>query len=56
MAEAVWLVTQVVGSNVGGGAWVRAIVGVIVGLAVYVGVLALQRDPDIRSLRAVVSG
>jgi putative peptidoglycan lipid II flippase len=56
MAEAVWLVTRMVGSDVGAGAWVRVVVGVLVGLAVYVGVLALQRDQDVGKLRELVAG
>ena len=39
MAEAVWLVTSQVGGNVGIDAVVRLVVGAIVGVAVYLGVL-----------------
>jgi putative peptidoglycan lipid II flippase len=51
MAEAVWLVTRVVGGDTGGAAWLRIIVGIVVGAAVYVGLLVLQRDPDLGRLR-----
>ena len=55
MAEVVWIVTRLVGDDVGAGAWVRSLAGIIVGLAVYAGVLALQRDPDLRGMRQLVS-
>jgi hypothetical protein len=35
MAEAVWLVARLVGSNAGGGAVWRVIVGTVVGVTVY---------------------
>ncbi len=56
MAEAVWLVTRLVGDDAGTGAWVRSIAGVVVGAGVYVGVLVVQRDADMRELRAVIAG
>ena len=39
MAEVVWLVSRAVGGNSGTGAVARVLVGSVVGLAVYLGVL-----------------
>jgi putative peptidoglycan lipid II flippase len=55
MAEAVWLVTRLVGDDAGAGAWLRLIVGVLVGAAVYIGVLVLQRDDDVGNVRALLA-
>jgi putative peptidoglycan lipid II flippase len=51
MAEAVWLATQQVGGNAGGGAVLRLVVGAVVGVVVYVGVLWLLRAPELDALR-----
>lgn len=51
MAEAVWIVTQQVGGNVGADAIVRLVVGAAVGIVVYVGVLLLLRAPELDALR-----
>ncbi len=51
MAEAVWLVTQPLGGNVGSGAWARLIVGAVVGTAVYAGVLFALGAPELDALR-----
>ena len=51
MAEAVWLVTQQVGGNVGADAVVRLVVGTVVGAAVYLGVLVLLQAPELDAVR-----
>jgi len=51
MAEAVWAATQLVGSNAGGGAAVRVLVGLIVGVVVFIGVLLVLQSPEIHELR-----
>jgi putative peptidoglycan lipid II flippase len=56
MAEAVWLVANQVGDNDGSGALARSVVGVVVGAAVYVGVLLLLRVPEVRQVAERVRG
>jgi putative peptidoglycan lipid II flippase len=51
MAEAVWLVTQQVGGNVGIDAAIRIVVGAAVGTVVYVAVLWALRAPELNALR-----
>jgi putative peptidoglycan lipid II flippase len=51
MAEAVWLVTQRVGGNVGMDAVVRLSVGTLVGAVVYLGVLIVLRAPELDAVR-----
>jgi putative peptidoglycan lipid II flippase len=51
MAEVVWLVTRVVGGTSGVGAAVRVVVGGVVGVAAYLGVLALLRSPELEAAR-----
>jgi len=51
MAEAVWLVTQQVGGNAGSGAAVRLVVGAIVGIVTYAGVLYVLRVPELDAVR-----
>lgn len=51
MAEAVWVVTRAVGSDSGGGALARLVVGGVVGLVVYAGVLLALRAPELGWLR-----
>ncbi len=51
MAEVVWFVTQPIGSNAGAGALARVVVGSVVGAAVYVGLLAALRSPELATLR-----
>ena len=47
--EVTWLIARQVGSNEGTGGVTRVIVGAVVGLAVYLGVLALLRAPELLS-------
>lgn len=51
MGEAVWLVTRSVGGTTGADALVRLVVGGVVGLVVYVGVLTALRVPELEALR-----
>ena len=51
MAEIVWIVVQQVGDTSGVGAFVRVIVGTIVGAAVYLGLLLAFRVPELDALR-----
>lgn len=51
MAEAVWLVSQLVGGNTGFDAVVKIIVGTLVGTAVYGGVLMLLKAPELDAVR-----
>jgi len=51
MAEAVWAVSRLVGSNVGLGAALRVSVAGAVGIGVLVGVLLLLGAPEITELR-----
>jgi putative peptidoglycan lipid II flippase len=55
-AEVTWLVARTVGANAGTGAIVRVVAGGIVGIAVYVGMLAVQRAPELGALRARLPG
>jgi putative peptidoglycan lipid II flippase len=52
MGEAVWLIAHLVGSNVGLGALGRLGVSIVVGIAVYTGLLALMGSPEVDALRA----
>ncbi len=54
MAEAVWAVAQLVGANSGGGAVLRIGVAGVVGVGVYVGVLAVLRAPELDELRSAL--
>jgi putative peptidoglycan lipid II flippase len=51
MAEAVWLVTQHVGGNTGVDALIRLVVGAVVGVSVYAGVLVALGAPELDALR-----
>jgi len=55
-AEAAWLAARAVGEDVGIGAWVRLVVGGIVGVAVYVAFLAVLRAPELHALRERLPG
>jgi putative peptidoglycan lipid II flippase len=50
MAEVTWVVARLVGSNVGLGALVRVSVSSVVGMAVYLGLLAAMRSPELHEL------
>jgi putative peptidoglycan lipid II flippase len=52
MAEAVWAVARKVGANSGTGSVLRVVVGTVVGIVVYLGVLALLRAPELDQLAA----
>ncbi len=47
MGEVVWLFARLVGANAGNGAMPRALLGTIVGVGVYVAVLALLKAPEL---------
>jgi putative peptidoglycan lipid II flippase len=51
MAEVVWAIGRVVGSNSGAGAVGRVVIGVLVGIVTYVVVLLLLRAPELRAAR-----
>ncbi|MCU1393130.1 MAG: hypothetical protein JWM34_1558 [Ilumatobacteraceae bacterium] len=51
MAEVVWCVARVVGTNSGTGAIARTLAGTVIGTAVYVAVLVALRAPEIDLLR-----
>lgn len=51
MAEGVWVVARTVGSNSGAGALLRLTAGTATGMAVYLGVLAVLRAPELDELR-----
>ena len=51
MAEVVWGVARVVGSNSGAGALARTLAGTIIGACVYVAVLLALRAPELELLR-----
>ncbi|MBI4936488.1 MAG: murein biosynthesis integral membrane protein MurJ [Actinobacteria bacterium] len=51
MAEVVWLVARLVGDNAGAGAWLRVIVCTLAGAAVYVGMLAVLKVPELTQLK-----
>ncbi|HYN32358.1 MAG TPA: hypothetical protein VES40_07020, partial [Ilumatobacteraceae bacterium] len=51
MAEAVWLVTNQMGGNAGVDAVVRLVVGAIVGIGVYLGVLFALGIPELEPIR-----
>jgi putative peptidoglycan lipid II flippase len=51
MAEVVWLVTQQVGGNTGIDARVRVVVGALIGLGVYLGLLYAMRAPELDAVR-----
>jgi len=52
--EAAWLVASSVGEDAGAGALARIVVGGAVGTALYVGILAALRAPELGSLRSVL--
>jgi putative peptidoglycan lipid II flippase len=54
MMEVVWVVAQVVGSNDGAGALLTVVVGGLVGVAVYAGVLWLLGAPELRQVRSAL--
>ena len=53
--EVAWFAARHVGGNTGGGAIARLLAGGAAGLAVYIGVLVLQRAPEVATLRAVAT-
>jgi putative peptidoglycan lipid II flippase len=54
--ELTWLVTDRIGATSGTGAWVRLVVGAIVGGIAYLGVLAALKAPELAALRTRVLG
>lgn len=54
--EVTWLVTDRIGATSGIGAWVRLVVGAIVGGIAYLGVLAALKAPELAALRTRVLG
>lgn len=56
MGEAVWFITRNVGGNVGVDALLRLVVGVVVGVIVYFGLLATMGAPELESVRRRLPG
>ena len=52
MAEVVWVVARMVGSNSGSGAVVRVAVSTVVGAAAYLGTLLLLKSPELDDVRS----
>jgi putative peptidoglycan lipid II flippase len=52
MAEVVWLVSQRVGGDSGGGAVIRVAVGAMLGAAVYLGLLVALKVPEVDQLKS----
>jgi putative peptidoglycan lipid II flippase len=51
-AEVTWLVASHVGAASDGGSFIRVVVGAVVGIGAYVGVLAALRAPELTALKA----
>lgn len=51
MGESVWFIVRAIGGNSGGGAFLRLIVGGVVGVVVYVVLLACMGAPELDALR-----
>lgn len=56
MAEVMWVVARLVGSNVGLGAFLRVCAAGLVGALVYVGVLMALRVPELEQVRSRLMG
>jgi len=56
MGESVWFITRVIGDNSGGGAILRLIVGTVVGVVVYGGLLAAMGAPELDALKRRLPG
>ncbi len=56
MAEVVWLVAQVIGSNSGAGAASRLVVAGLCGIAVYLGLLVVLGTPELAAVRDRLPG
>jgi putative peptidoglycan lipid II flippase len=56
MGEAVWFITRNVGDNVGVEALLRLVVGAVVGVIVYFGLLATMGAPELESVRRRLPG
>jgi putative peptidoglycan lipid II flippase len=56
MAEVMWVVARLVGSNAGIGAVVRVVFAGVVGLAAYVGLLAVLGVSEVQQVRARLTG
>lgn len=54
--ELTWIVADRIGDTSGAGAWVRMIVGGLVGIGAYVGLLAVLRAPELTALRSRLPG
>ena len=54
--ELTWLLAGQIGGTSGAGAWARVIVGGIVGLGAYVGLLVALRAPELTALRSRLPG
>jgi hypothetical protein len=54
--EVTWLVTSHVGASAGTGAWLRIILGAIVGLVAYGVVLVVLKAPELTAARARLAG
>jgi hypothetical protein len=56
MGEVVWLVARAFGSNSGAGAASRVIVGGLIGIVVYVGLLMALGAPELAAVRDRIPG
>ncbi len=56
MGEAVWFITRNVGGNVGVDALLRLVVGAVVGVIVYFGLLATMGAPELEAVRRRLPG
>jgi putative peptidoglycan lipid II flippase len=56
MGESVWFITRDIGGNSGGDAFVRLLVGTIVGVAVYAALLTTMQAPELDALRRRIPG
>jgi len=56
MGESVWFITRSIGANSGGGALVRLVVGSLVGVIVYGGLLAAMGATELDALKRRLPG
>ena len=53
-AEVAWLASRAVGSDTGGGAWPRLVVGAVAGLATYAASITWLAAPEVTAVRAII--
>jgi putative peptidoglycan lipid II flippase len=54
--EISWIVAGRIGADAGAGAWARVVVGGLVGIGAYAGLLAVLRAPELAALRSRLPG